>query len=419
MAHENDEDDEIEQHLIRRISHEIENQGARVEQTDPVIKEIKGVLDILRKKTNDNPKLVAKEWPSLRRENLYYLNNLFTEWQMTKNLAATSPIKSAPAGGQDINKSDENIKKNLKKMRKDLSGDHSEGSVTQRPRSIVLDDEEEEERRRHPIFERHKGDVYRWSSRYGPRKVHGLDHLVMAMERDLVMRNLDEPFKVFGITGVAGIGKTTLCQQIFNLESVRKHFCPRIWVCLSRQPKDRVEYKEEVVARILKCLGVEDKIIENAEKGTDGLKRLILLLRLQLTGRRYLLVLDDAWCDIKDDKFFSHLTQKEKMDENWGHELAYALPKGCGGTIICSSRSQNLLKRMLGKEASLTVMKRQTDAIIDEIFKDNVKGYDEDEREFPEDLTRLKKEILKKCDGIPLAATLLAKIAREGLPVKH
>nr|KAJ0197077.1 hypothetical protein LSAT_V11C700351100 [Lactuca sativa] len=77
-----------------------------------------------------------------------------------------------------------------------------------------------------------------------------------------------------------------------------------------------------------------------------------------------------------------------------------------------------LLKMMFGKDLSLLYLKPHTKEIIDQIFRDTVIGYVEDEREFPKHLDELKMEILKKCDGIPLAAKLLAKIAREPLPLK-
>lgn len=186
-------------------------------------------------------------------------------------------------------------------------------------------------------------------------------------------------------------------------------------MCLSKQQRNNDQPNKEIVVRILENLGIEDEVITDVADGSDSLRRLILLLRLQLIGKRYLIVLDDAW-DHND--FFLNLTRKPQLDDNWGEELAYALPKGCGGTIISSSRSEALLKKMIGKDANLQHLKPHTNEIIEEIFKDTVIGYDEDQREFPQHLEDLKGGILKKCEGIPLAAKLLAKIAREQLPVK-
>ncbi|XP_024992710.1 probable disease resistance protein At4g19060 [Cynara cardunculus var. scolymus] len=401
QVNDDDDDDEIEQHLLDRIKHAIDDQGENknlVIKFGPVKSEFDDLWKILVERRNQTH---GDDWLRMRRENLYCLNNLLTEWLNIKNQSSFFSKESYD--------SRENIKKILKKMKKKLDGDQEskpgEDSEKSRSHHQIPD---------HTIFERNKEEVYRWSSRYPPRKVHGFEHIAMAVERDLVMRNIDAPYKVFGVVGVAGIGKTTLCQTIFGRSLVKNHFSPRIWVCLSKQHRNN-EPNKEIVVRILESLGIEDEVIRDVADGTDSLRRLILLLRLHLIGKRYLIVLDDAW---DHNNFFLNLTGKPQLDDNWGEELAYALPKGCGGTIISSSRSEALLKEMIGKDANLQHLKPNTDEIIYEIFKDTVIGYDEDEREFPQHLIDLKKEILRKCEGIPLAAKLLAKIAREELKVK-
>ncbi|PWA80650.1 hypothetical protein CTI12_AA194350 [Artemisia annua] len=407
-----DDDDEIEQHLLARINHAIDHLGDDKQSQPPT--EVKSdfieLRNMLQNKEHNKevaPKVSPEKWSSVRRENLYSLNNLLSDWQITKNKSSFSPIAL-------VQSSTDNIKKGLKKIKKDLKGDPSEPDSDD-DKSVSHHQEPD-----HPIFERNKKEVYRWSSRHKPRNVYGFDHMVMAMERALVLHETNAPFKVFGVFGVAGIGKTTLCQDIINRELVKKHFSPRIWVCLSKQPNARKNYNEEIVVRILKGLGMEDEIIgvEN-ENDPNSLKRLILLLRLQLVGKRYLLVLDDAWKDDPQDPFFLNLHQKEQLPDKWGEELAYGLPKGCGGTIISSSRSSDLLKKMLGYNVSLQHIKPHTKENIGKIFNEAVKGYDEDEKEFGEHLKdqNMYNAIIKKCDGIPLAAKLLAKIARDKLPL--
>ncbi|GJZ91918.1 probable disease resistance protein [Tanacetum coccineum] len=402
-----EDDDEIEQHLLARINHAIDHQGDKQLQLPNDVKsDFKELINMLKNKEPNKiktPKVKPENWSSVRREYLYYLNNLLSDWQLTKNNSSFSPKAM-------VQNSTDNIKKSLKKMKKDLKGDPSETDPN-------LDESSHHQEPNHPLFERNKSEVYRWSSRHKPRNVYGFQHMVMAMERELVLHKPNEPFKVFGVVGVAGIGKTTLCQDFFNDDLVKKHFSPRIWVCLSKQPNARKNYNEEIVVRILKCLGMEDEII-GVENENDPylLKRLILLLRLQLVGKRFLLVLDDAWKDDPKDPFFLNLHQKEQLPDKWGEELAYGLPKGCGGTIISSSRSSDLVKKMLGYHVSLQHIKPHTEENIEKIFDETVRGYDEDVKEIGPQLTELKKAILKKCDGIPLAAKLLAKIARDNLP---
>ncbi|XP_071714653.1 uncharacterized protein [Rutidosis leptorrhynchoides] len=446
MAHQLDDDD-IEQHLIEKISQAIIVSGKK--QNNIVIRLLNlsepdfiTLLNKLKETTNPN---VVKDWMSLRRASLYELNNLLSDWLITKSQTLFSPI--------EIRNSYENIKKSLRRLTKEVNGEEDTSSRGKKDATIITDDDnandemsgsyDHDQEPNHTIFIRNKNDVYRWSSRHKPSKIYGLEHIVMAMERDIVIRNINAPYQVYGVVGVAGIGKTTLCQEIFNRDLVKQHFSPRLWVCLSKQPNNhKDDYKQEVVVRMLKCLGIEDDVINAAGNGDKyGLKRLILLLRLQLIGKRYLIVLDDAWCDklyvTKHDKnnktnehdanddtktedtYFWNLTQKDELDEKTGHDqLAYALPKGCGGTIISSSRSQTLVKKMFGKDVSLQCLKPQKDENIDKIFDDEVIGYDEGMRELPQHLKDLKGKILEKCDRIPLGAKLLAKIAREQLQQK-
>ncbi|MFS7932945.1 putative P-loop containing nucleoside triphosphate hydrolase [Helianthus anomalus] len=477
MAQEN-EDNEIDRYLVEKIDNAIAHLGEPknlVAKSYSFKNELMSLLNDLRKTTN-RPTFQEHVWLGVRRGNLYTLNNLVTEWQQITKIQTSFASK-------EVYEACENIKKSLRKMRKDISGDpesSQRGDTDESRRSY--DDEEQPE-----TFLRHMKEVYRWSSRHEPRKVHGIDHRVLAMVRELVMRNTDAPFKVFGVAGISGIGKTTLCQRLFGNDFVKQHFSPRIWVCLSKQEKvgneyykdeilvrmlkclemkdeliddarkagglkklveneyykeeslvrvlkclgmkeERIDdarkggleklveneyYKEEILVRMLNCLGIEEELIDDARKG--GLKKMILLLRLQLNDKRYLIVLDDAW---NDDKFFGNLTQKDRLDENWGAELAYALPKGYGGTVVSSSTDKELLKKMLGEEVSLQYMEPLNREITWEIFKDAVIGYDDDERVYDKNLDQIKEELLNRCDGIPLAAKLLAKIACKNLSIK-
>ncbi|KAJ8635206.1 hypothetical protein MRB53_009473 [Persea americana] len=131
------------------------------------------------------------------------------------------------------------------------------------------------------------------------RETHSFVHKSLVFERDEEKEEIvnwllsnqagdHENVSVISIVGIGGIGKTTIAKLVFNQELVRDHFKPKMWD--------------------LHCL-----------------------LREKLSGKRYLLVLDDVW---------------NEEPEKW-HSLRGLLLCGeRGSRIVVTTRSRKVASIM-------------------------------------------------------------------------
>jgi hypothetical protein len=261
-------------------------------------------------------------------------------------------------------------------------------------------------------------EVPRQSSRsVDASKVHGFDNDVISLEKVLLSQESKHRFKAIGITGIAGIGKTTLCQFLFNKKEVKDYFLPRIWVCMSKQPGDDTDGKVAILKRMLVNLGVEEEIINQISRDQDEvMKGLLYALHLQLQGKRYLIVFDDA----RDrNEWYGELSSSPTREGKWDR-LAHGLPKGCGGAVIVTSRDEKLAKAMTDpKGIAYRVLPLLDPECCWSIFKD---AAEQGGKPFNlPDNAEIKKEIFKRCSGLPLTAKMMGQIiakkpAEEGAP---
>lgn len=383
-------DEIIEKYLITKVNKDIEELEQAQEpllakllsNLPSTFKELKKSLEQPTTSTDSNP-------TKFNREKLYNLSNILTEMQ-TQNKKKTNGIESVLFY---------KFARSLDKIKGELREKDNNTIQTNEANSAESETE-----------------AFRLSTRsVDETKVHGLDDKAMSMQRLLIPssdnNNTDVRFNAIGIVGMRGIGKTTLCQLIFNKKKVRTHFLPRIWVCLSKQPRDDEDFRKETVKRILTYLGVQEEIINSANE-SHGLKGLLFALRLQLIGKRYLIVLDDVWNT--EDQYKSFCTSISD-DEKCSERLAYGLPKGFGGTVIVTSRTEEMAKGMVGKENLHRILQLLDRESCWKIFEDAV---DRDGEVFSGQLKSLKDKIVEKCAGLPLAAKMMGQIAHDELLIR-
>ncbi|XP_016646950.1 PREDICTED: putative disease resistance protein RGA1 [Prunus mume] len=191
------------------------------------------------------------------------------------------------------------------------------------------------------------------------------------------------PFVVIPIVGMGGLGNTAFAQLVYNDENIKTHFDTRIWVCVSDP------FEEIKIARA---------IVEVLNKGDDrinstSLQPLLECINEYISGKKFFLVLDDVWTPTID---------------NWEPLMGALQNSAIGSRILVTTR----------KDTVATV----TGAAADHVIHLNILS-DQDcvsvharpsffNRERDNQLEEIGRKIVKKCNGLPLAAKTLGSLMR-------
>uniref|UniRef100_A0A6N2MXJ1 NB-ARC domain-containing protein n=1 Tax=Salix viminalis TaxID=40686 RepID=A0A6N2MXJ1_SALVM len=135
---------------------------------------------------------------------------------------------------------------------------------------------------------------------------------------NILLTNADD-LSIHAVWGMGGLGKTTLAQLVYNEERVKQQFGLRIWVCVST---------DFDIKRLTRA------IIESIDGASCDLQELDPLqqrLQQKLTGKKFLLVLDDVWDD---------------YDDRW-NKLKEVLRSGAkGSAVLVTTRMEMVARRM-------------------------------------------------------------------------
>jgi hypothetical protein len=128
-------------------------------------------------------------------------------------------------------------------------------------------------------------------------------------------RRSDAQVSVIPIRGMGGIGKTTLAQLLFNDEKLQSFFDMKAWACVS---------EDFDVVRVTKTVL---KSVTSESCDDNDLNLLQVKLKKELTGKKFLVVLDDLWNENYHD---------------WTILCAPFLVGAPGSTIIITTRNERV-----------------------------------------------------------------------------
>ncbi|CAL1409141.1 unnamed protein product [Linum trigynum] len=200
--------------------------------------------------------------------------------------------------------------------------------------------------------------------------------------------NPEANISVVSIVGMGGLGKTTLTQFVFDDDQVKGHFDIKAWVYVSQS------FDVQVI--LLKML----ESITGQKVGDLTSDALQAQLRGNIEGKRFLLVLDDAW---------------EESRRSWEKLGNYLAVGALGSKVLVTTRSTRVAEFAGG------ALKSRTSNSIVEPYK--LEGLLEEESwnlleekafpgEVPQErqLQEIGKKILRKCGGVPLAVSTIAGV---------
>ncbi|RDY02187.1 putative disease resistance RPP13-like protein 1, partial [Mucuna pruriens] len=188
----------------------------------------------------------------------------------------------------------------------------------------------------------------------------------------------DNKPSILSIVGMGGLGKTTLAQLVYNDSRIESIFDIKAWVCVSEE---------------FDIFNVTTTILERVTGSTDKSRDLEMIhtrLKENLSGKKFLLVLDDVW---------NHERGK------W-EELQKPLVFGAAGSrVLVTTRSQKVASIMRSKEHHLEQLQKDDcwELFAKQAFED---GNPQRNPEFNE----IGEQIVEKCKGLPLALKTMGSL---------
>ncbi|KAJ9678919.1 hypothetical protein PVL29_020966 [Vitis rotundifolia] len=199
----------------------------------------------------------------------------------------------------------------------------------------------------------------------------------------------DESISVIPIVGLGGLGKTTLAKLVYNDQWVAGHFKKRIWVCVS----DDFDMKKVIINII--------KAIKTTVEGGSGIgllnhndlemEQAQTLLRSTLGNENFFLVLDDMWNE----------------DRRKWIELKTFLMNGAKGNKIVVTTRSHLVASIMGTVQAYILEGLSHDDCLSLFLK---WAFNEGQEKQHPNLVKIGNDIVKKCNGVPLAARTLGSL---------
>uniref|UniRef100_A0A0D9XHJ7 NB-ARC domain-containing protein n=1 Tax=Leersia perrieri TaxID=77586 RepID=A0A0D9XHJ7_9ORYZ len=209
------------------------------------------------------------------------------------------------------------------------------------------------------------------------------DSIISDFEKDIIRRSRDKEQKrivkilldhvnsnrdllVLPILGLGGLGKTIFAQLIYNDPEIKNQFEFRRWCCVS------VDFDIGNIA---------NSICNNTGKDHE---KALMDLQEEISGKRYLIVLDDVW---------------NRKADKWG-KLRTCLQLGSrGSAILTTTRDAEVARIMVAGVVEAYILENLADNYVKEIIQSRASSLANSD-----ELSEILGKFVCRCHGSPLAA---------------
>uniref|UniRef100_A0A6I9QL49 Disease resistance protein RGA3 n=1 Tax=Elaeis guineensis var. tenera TaxID=51953 RepID=A0A6I9QL49_ELAGV len=200
---------------------------------------------------------------------------------------------------------------------------------------------------------------------------------------ELLIKDDNKKYRVLGIVGMGGIGKTTLASNIYNNKIIKENFPIRVWVCISQDFSETKLLKE-----IIRGGG--------GNYGKAETKAELVTCLSFVLSKRFFIVLDDVW---------------EK--DVWEDLLRYAVENATStGKIVITTRDRNVAGSIVAERAEIHHVDKMDHRSGWKLLCKIVFGDNDDDEEEISSLQEIGVKIVKKCGGLPLAIKTIGGVLR-------
>ncbi|XP_058006341.1 putative disease resistance protein RGA3 [Hevea brasiliensis] len=189
--------------------------------------------------------------------------------------------------------------------------------------------------------------------------------------------------QVVSIAGIGGLGKTTLAKLVYNDKDVEKYFENRVWVSVSK-PFDEVKIAKSIL-----------EILTDAASFFNEFETIMQHIQKLVKGKRFLLVLDDVW---------------EDGPSKWERMRDSFTSASLGSSILLTTRDMSVPGNMGCRRDCLFKLGKLSLEDCWSIFSEI--AFFQKNNEERGRLEAIGREIVEKCDGLPMAAKTLACLLR-------